>query len=132
MSQKLFTRDRIFNLLSSILGTAVVFALPKITTVLITVTWIVIAIYGAFTLFGEYVLLEGSGRTGVYAAVIAIRQNKKKTWSLWANAGPRSSCGFCRRLDLEFTLAYWSGDRISLDYLCVSSEPISLRLAALG
>ncbi len=78
MNQKYFTRDRIFNLLSSIVGTAAVFILPKITTVFVVVTWVGISIYGAFTLFGEYILLEGSGRTGVYAAVIAIRQNKKK------------------------------------------------------
>lgn len=77
MNQKYFTRDRIFNLLSSITGTAAIFALSQIT-VFATITWVGIFVYGAFTLFGEYILLEGSGRTGVYAAVIAIRQNKKK------------------------------------------------------
>ena len=77
MNQKYFTRDRIFNLLSSIVGTAGIFALPQIS-IFATITWVGIFVYGTFTLFGEYILLEGSGRTGVYAAVIAIRQNKKK------------------------------------------------------
>ena len=78
MNQKLFTRDRIFNLVASILGTATIFVIREITPLVTITSWIGISVYGAFTLFGEYILYEGSGRTGVYAAVIAIRQNKKK------------------------------------------------------
>jgi len=77
MNARTFSRDRIIYLISSAIGTGLVFS-PFPTPILMWGSWIGVVVFALLVLFGQWVLMEGSNRTVVYVAAVASRELSKK------------------------------------------------------
>lgn len=77
MNIQTFSRDRIIYLISSAIGTGLVFS-PFPTPILMWGSWVGVVAFGLLVLFGHLVLMEGSNRAAVYVAIIANREISKK------------------------------------------------------